>query len=388
MAHSGERHARPEVAANPVGSPRGHAPHGGSVREFLSRGDVPLHIHIARESLAAVLGACLLSLAIVCGALGVAHLAAHVEFAGPVPMLVACCVACTLTLVLSMHWIMRSARRISEPAQQMVEATSAIADGDFSVRIDEGAFGLHIVEVNELVTAFNRMAAALQGMEYMRRDFTSGVSHELKTPIAAITGMCDLVSDPKLPDEERHEYLGLIQEQADRLSALCDSMLAMSRLDAQEFVTDSQRVDVDEQIRRDVIVLSERWHERDIALELDLDSLPIWTDPNLTHQIWINVIDNAYKYTPDGGVITLRSRTVPEGTVVTVSDTGRGMSPDEARHAFDRFYQADHSHSTDGSGLGLAIVRRVCELLGGSIACSSEKGRGTTMTIRLPRRTA
>lgn len=346
---------------------------------------VPLRIYIARESLRSVLRACAVSLAITCAVLLIVHALFGVEFAGPVPMLVSACAVCALTLMISGHRIMRSSKQLAAPAEQFEKEASRISQGAFDVRIDETCKELNIVEVDEMVDSFNAMAAALEAMDYMQRDFTSNVSHEFKTPIAAITGMCELIADPKLPDEERNEYLDLMHEQAQRLSKLCDSVLAMSRLDAQGAVSHRERCDVDEQIRRDVIMLSERWADRDIALELDLDALPIVTDPNLSHQIWINLIDNAYKYTPDGGTIRLQSRTLPDGVQVRVSDTGRGMTSEEAAHAFDRFYQANRSHVEGGSGLGLSIVRRICELLGGTIGCESTPGEGTTMTVTLPR---
>lgn len=350
-----------------------------------SREKVPLRIYIARESLRSVLRACAVSLAITCAVLLIVHTLFGVEFAGPVPMLASACAVCALTLMISGHRIMHSSKQLAAPAEQFEKEASRISQGAFDVRIDEACKELNIVEVDKMVDSFNAMAAALEAMDYMQRDFTSNVSHEFKTPIAAVTGMCELIADPKLPDEERNEYLDLMHEQAQRLSKLCDSVLAMSRLDAQGAVSHRERCDVDEQIRRDVIMLSERWSERDIALELDLEALPIVTDPNLSHQIWINLIDNAYKYTPDGGTIRLQSRTLPDGVQVRVSDTGRGMTSEEAAHAFDRFYQANRSHVEGGSGLGLSIVRRICELLGGTIGCESTPGEGTTMTVTLPR---
>jgi signal transduction histidine kinase len=353
---------------------------GGRPRE-----PVPLHIKIARESMSAVVSSCLAALAVACGGLLAAHALAGIELAGPLPALAAACLVCLLTLLLSSHRIMRYSRRLATPLEHLAQGVSRIARGDFDARIDDSCAELGIAEVDELVGSFNRMAAALSGMDYMRRDFTSSVSHEFKTPIAAIAGMCELVRDPKLPEAERDEYLGLIREQALRLSTLCESVLAMSRLDAQEIVTRHELTDVDEQIRRDAIMLAERWSARDVAFDLDLDGLPIETDPDLTHQIWINLLDNAYKYTPDGGSIHVESRTLPDGVEVCVRDTGRGMAPDEAAHAFDRFYQADRSRSQGGSGLGLSIVRRICDLLGGSVACRSAPGEGAAMTVRLPR---
>ena len=350
-----------------------------------SREKSPLRIYIARESLRSVLSACAISLAITCAALLIVHVLFGIAFAGPVPMLVSACAVCVLTLTISGHSIMRASKQLAAPAEQFAKEAARISQGTFNVRIDESCKKLNIVEVDEMVDSFNAMAAALEAMDFMQRDFTSNVSHEFKTPIAAITGMCELIADPKLPEEERNEYLDLMHEQAQRLSQLCDSVLAMSRLDAQEAVSQRERCDVDEQIRRDVIMLSERWSERDIALELDLDALPIVTDPNLNHQIWINLIDNAYKYTPDGGTIQLQSKTLTNGVQVRISDTGRGMTSDEAEHAFDRFYQANRSHVEGGSGLGLSIGRRICELLGGSVTCESTPGAGTTMTVTLPR---
>lgn len=356
------------------------------LRAFFAKGPVPLCIYIARESTFAVLGGCLIALVIVCAAVVVLRAYLPDLMSGPLPALFAACAVCLIALVLSAHQIMRRSRRIAQPGETLQVEAARVAHGDFGARVDESYRDLGIIEVDGLIDSFNKMAEALGSIDYMRRDFTSSVSHEFKTPIAAITGMCELVQDPKLPESERAEYLGLIHEQALRLSDLCDSVLSISRLDAQEIVEKSERTDVDEQIRRDAIMLSERWGDRDITLDLDLDSLPIETDPNLTHQIWINLIDNAYKYTPDGGSVRVASCTLPDGVEVTVTDTGKGMSPGELAHAFERFYQADRSHSSGGSGLGLPIVKRICDLLGGSVGCESEPGVGTTMTVILPRK--
>ena len=355
---------------------------------FFSRGPVSLRIYIARISLRAVLVSCLASLALVCLAFLGVDAILGTTLSGPVPALVGCCAVCALTLVTSMHQIMRLAGRFSRPLELMERQAAQIARGTFDVSVGQECRDLGITELDSLVGSFDKMAHALAGMDYLRRDFTSSVSHELKTPIAAIAGMCELVADPKLPEGERGEYLALIREQAGRLSSLCESMLAMSRLDAQQIVARRERTDVDEQIRRDVIMLQERWLARRLSVELDLDSPPIETDPDLTHQVWINLIDNAFKYTDDGGHIHVRSRATEGGVEVRVADTGQGMSDETASHAFERFYQADGARSAGGAGLGLPIARRICELLGGSVSCRSTLGEGTVMTVRLPRRLA
>lgn len=347
-------------------------------------GPLPLHVYLADRSLRAVLAACLVSLAITCGALAIAHLAFGISFSGPLPLIAVACVVCLFTLMISFHRIMQSSKRLAQPLEQLAKEAGIIAQGTFDVRIDDSYKDLGVNEVTDLIDSFNAMAKALASMDHMQRDFTSSVSHEFKTPIAAITGICELVRDPKLPEDERREYLDLMHEQAVRLSKLCDSVLAISRLDAQESVTRWQTCDIDEQIRRDVIMLSERWAQRDIALDLDLQAPAIETDPDLAHQIWINLIDNAYKYTPDGGTVGIATCAVPGGVQAVVRDTGRGMTADETAHAFDRFYQANRSHAEEGTGLGLSIVKRICELLGGRISCKSAPGAGTTMTVFLP----
>lgn len=360
--------------ARPHGRLPRHSPHE----------PLPLHVYLANESLRAVLAACLVSLAITCGALVIAHQAFVISFSGPLPLIAVACVVCFFTLTISFHQIMRSSKKLAQPLELLAKEAGVIAQGTFDVRIDESYKNLGVDEVTDLVDAFNAMARALASMDHMQRDFTSNVSHEFKTPIAAITGICELVQDPKLPEDERREYLDLMHEQAVRLSKLCDSVLAMSRLDAQDTVTHRQACDIDEQVRRDVIMLSERWAHRDIALDLDLQAPAIETDSDLVHQIWINLIDNAYKYTPDGGMVDIATCAVPDGVQVVVRDTGRGMTADEAAHAFDRFYQANRSHAEEGTGLGLSIVKRICELLGGRISCESAPDAGTAMTVFLP----
>lgn len=361
-----------------------------ALRAACGRGEMPLRIYLVRESTRALLKACLASVALVCAAvLALAALGARLS--GPAPALLICLAVCALTLGIGVHAMARNARAVARPVELVAEATDRIARGDFEARVDERAGRLAISEFRDLVDRFNQMAEALAGMDYMRRDFTSSVSHEFKTPIAAIAGMSELVADPQLPEGERAECLSLIREQALRLSTLCERILDMTRLDNQAIVNRRERTDVDEQIRRDAIVLQERWADAGIEVELDLAASPVETDPGLTHQVWLNLMDNAFKYGRPGGHVWVTSRDVatgegaPEGVEVVVRDDGLGMSAEQAARAFERFYQADPSRSRQGCGLGLAIARRVVDLLGGSIACESAEGCGTAMTVRLPR---
>ena len=197
-------------------------------------------------------------------------------------------------------------------------------------------------------------------------------------------GFAELLQDPALPETDRQEYLKLIREESIRLSALSESILNLSRLDSTEIVVKNERVSVDEQIRKAVILLLEKWGDSRILFDLDLPSITVTTDPDLLEQVWINLIDNAIKYSPDGSTVRIRGAAGKDTVRVVVRDEGAGIPADKLEHIYDRFYQCEESHRKVGSGLGLSIVRRILELIDGTVSCESTEGVGTAMTVELP----
>jgi signal transduction histidine kinase len=270
------------------------------------------------------------------------------------------------------------------PAQSVVEATGRIAKGDFAVRVPQPENLVSTEEGVQLIANFNRMAKELQSIDHMQKGFTGSVSHEFKTPLSSIVGFSEILLEGGLSEEERREYTGLVHEEALRLSRLAENLLRLSRLDAQAIVMRHENIAVDEQIRQCVILLAERWETKDISFSLDLPMLSIESDPDMTKQVWLNLIDNAVKYSAKGSTIQITGESAPGSICVHIKDEGIGIPADKQEHIFERFYQCDESHQEKGHGLGLSIVKRILELLGGQIACQSQSGQGTEMIVALP----
>ncbi|MBC7958343.1 MAG: HAMP domain-containing histidine kinase [Vallitaleaceae bacterium] len=228
------------------------------------------------------------------------------------------------------------------------------------------------------------MARELNEMDYMRKDFMSNVSHEIKTPVAAITGFSEMLLDGGLEEAEQKEYLNYLNQESLRLSRLCESMLQMSRVDHQIIVDKRQEVMVDEQLRRCIITLSEKWSAKDINFDLQLEKCSLLSDYDLLFQIWTNLIDNAIKYSYPEGSIFITAVNERDFLKVCIRDEGIGIPEEQAGKIYEKFYQSDESHKKQGSGLGLAIVKRIVELLDGSLSHFSEEGKGTTVTVVLP----
>lgn len=270
------------------------------------------------------------------------------------------------------------------PAQAVVAATGRIAKGDFTVRVPQLESRVTTEEGRQLVANFNRMAKELQSIDHLQKGFTGSVSHEFKTPLSSIVGFSEILLEGGLSETERREYTELVHEEALRLSRLAENLLRLSRLDAQAIVMRRENIAVDEQIRQCVILLAERWEAKEISFDIDLPSLPIESDPDLTKQVWLNLIDNAVKYSETGSTIHITGELGVDSICVRIRDEGIGIPAEKQTHIFERFYQCDESHQEKGHGLGLSIVKRIMELLGGQIACQSQPGQGTEMIVALP----
>ena len=301
-----------------------------------------------------------------------------------------CLIVCALTMLVGGVILWHEALYITNPIKRISEGVQKVADGDFTAQIEyvkrnkKLQENFYTDEIDELANNFNKMVQELNGMDYMRKDFMSNVSHEIKTPVAAITGFSEILMDGGLQEEEQKEYLSYLNQEALRLSRLSENMLRMSRLDHQYIVEKKLSVQVDEQIRRCIILLGEKWSEKNIDFDIRLESCSILSDYDLLFQVWTNLIDNAIKYSHQEGTVHITSRLEQGMLVVKITDEGIGIAPEKRSKIYDKFYQCDESHKKQGSGLGLSIVKRILDLLQGSIECESSEEKGTTMIVRIP----
>jgi signal transduction histidine kinase len=228
------------------------------------------------------------------------------------------------------------------------------------------------------------MAQELQSIEYLQKDFISNVSHEFKTPIASIQGFATLLKSPETTEEERQEYTSIIIKESQRLSRLSQNLLRLSKLEYQQRLTSEEKFSLDEQLRQTVLLLEPEWAPKEIRWDVNLENTVIHGDAELMQQVWINLLGNAIKFSPQGGEIAL-SLYVSDVVKVRIKDQGIGMDEATQARIFERFYQGDTSHAHEGNGLGLPLAKRIIDLHGGALRVKSSPGQGSTFTVELKR---
>jgi len=269
---------------------------------------------------------------------------------------------------------------VLNPIKKVISATHKVADGDFSVKVDLKGIG----ELEELSQSFNKMTQELASFETLRSDFVNNFSHEFKTPIVSIRGFAKLLRENNLTEEERHEYLDIIITESERLAQLSTNVLNLSKYESTEIISDRVLFRLDEQIRRTVVLMEPKWSSKNITVNVELDALHYNGNEDLMQQLWLNLIDNAIKFSYSGGCININLKTVENGIRFVIEDDGPGMDDQTKAHIFDKFYQGDTSHSKSGNGLGLALVKRIVDLCGGCITVKSDVGKGSAFTVILP----
>ena len=224
-------------------------------------------------------------------------------------------------------------------------------------------------EIGQLTKNFNKMIRELKNIEYLRKDFITNVSHEFKTPLASIQGFAKLLMSESLPDEERKEYAAIILEEASRLTNLSSNILKITKLENQEIVEKRTLFPLDEQIRKSILLLEPAWSKKNIEFDLDLEKSQFSGDEELLQQVWINLLDNAIKFSNESGIISVRLRQNKKNVTVEIADNGIGMNEETKKRLFEKFYQGDKSRG--GRGLGLSLVKRILDLYGGKISVES-----------------
>ena len=218
----------------------------------------------------------------------------------------------------------------------------------------------------------------------LRGDFINNFSHEFKTPIVSIAGFAKLLRRGNLTEKQKEEYLEVIEEESLRLSAMANKVLNMTRVESQTILTDVTLFNLSEQIRGAVLLLVEKWTPKNLYMDMQFGEHMIYANEELLKQIWINLLDNAVKFSEPDGTVTVGIVEEGEYLRVYVSNHGKEIPKESIRHIFNKFYQADESHSAEGNGIGLAIVKKVCDLHGGTVSVNSENGT-TTFTVVLPK---
>ena len=282
-----------------------------------------------------------------------------------------------ITLILTTGFL---EHKLSANVTNLMDGLRAVAEGDYSVRLKTDKHQL----LDDLCEDFNRMTEELQSVRTLREDFVNSYSHEFKTPITAIKGFAELLSEPDLTEEERQQYLRIIQDESARLAELTNRTLLLTKLQSQRFLPDQTTFSLDEQIRRCAILCAHSWEEKHLTFSAELESVDCTSNEELLRQVWINLLNNAIRYTPPGGEIGVELRRAGGEAVVRVWDTGSGMTPEVQSHIFEKYYQGAAEDKKHGLGLGLSIVHRIIELTEGRIELDSQPQQGSSFTVYLP----
>jgi two-component system phosphate regulon sensor histidine kinase PhoR len=265
----------------------------------------------------------------------------------------------------------------------ILEGIRKIAKGDFAVQLPVQSSP---DPFSEIVRSINSMAIELNQMEQMRQEFISNVSHEIQSPLTSISGFARVLQNGELNQLERVHYLSIIEAESMRLGKLSENLLKLTSLESKHHPFELKWYRLDKQLRNLVLACEPLWVEKSIEMDIDLEDIQFHADEDLMSQVWVNLIHNSIKFTPQNGTIQISAQKHGEEVRVRIADTGLGIAEEDLAFIFDRFYKADKSRnrSTNGSGLGLSIVKKIINMHQGTIKVESELGKWTKMTIQLP----
>lgn len=285
-----------------------------------------------------------------------------------------------ISLLIGTAVTMFVSRWIIKPINKLGKAMQQVAAGEFDLELHEEQ---RFKELEDIYESFNRMTKELKATEILQTDFVSNVSHEFKTPINAIEGYATLLQGSENEGRELQEkYIGKILSNTHRLSNLVGNILLLSKVDNQAIPTKPSTYRLDEQIRQAILQLEPEWEKKEIELDVELERIEYTGNEVLLMHVWNNLIGNAIKFDPQGGMVRIRLWKNDERILCTVEDNGPGIKPGDEAHIFDRFFQSDSSHKEEGNGLGLALVKQIVKAEGGQVTVANME-KGCRFTIQL-----
>ena len=269
-------------------------------------------------------------------------------------------------------------RLVLKPSWQLLSGVRRLAQGDFSVRIDLGG----AYEMKELASNFNQLAQELENTEILRSDFINNFSHEFKTPIVSVKGLVELLKKNSLTVEKRVAYLRIIEEELDRVSDMATNILNLSKIENQTILTDVTEFNLSEQIRTCILLLEKKWSKKNIDFKLDFDEYNCFGNEDMLKQVWINLLDNAIKFSFDNSTVSVDIEETDTDLTVKITNSGETIPEEEFKNIFNKFYQKDKKALSEGNGIGLYIVSHVVKLHKGTVQVQS-KDSLTTFTVTL-----
>lgn len=271
---------------------------------------------------------------------------------------------------------------IESPLKDILRATEQMARGDFDINLSVNHIYKYYDEFDYIKDDLRKMAGELSKSEILKNDFIANVSHEIKTPLSIIQSYAKLLENDNLPKEDKQKYLESMQNACKKLSNLVTNILRLNKLENQQLTPDISNFNLSELLASQIIQYEDLIEKKNIELECDIEEdLYINSGENYLGLIFNNLLSNAIKFTNDGGKIIIKLKKINENYEIVFKDSGCGMDKETGMHMFDKFYQGDTSHSNEGNGLGLALVKKVIDILGGTIKVESELNVGTTFVV-------
>ncbi|MBR3875142.1 MAG: HAMP domain-containing histidine kinase [Clostridia bacterium] len=266
-----------------------------------------------------------------------------------------------------------------KPVNKLLQGMKRLASGHFEERLHfKRSTGL-----NEIADTFNTLASELQNTEMLRSDFVNNFSHEFKTPIVSVRGFAKLLQRDDLTAEQRHEYLDIIVDETTRLANMATNVLNLTRLENQSILSSVTRFNLSEQLRRCILLMEKKWTAKQLLISADFSEHMISGDAELLKEVWVNLLDNAVKFSPEGAEIKVEIRHKLGQLDVSFTNHGPEIAPDEQKRLFDKFWQSDSSHAAEGTGIGLSLVKRIVELHKGKVSVESDPAQ-TIFHVILP----
>ena len=258
-----------------------------------------------------------------------------------------------------------------------------LAQGDFTGKIE---IDTNNVFINDLIENINKIIEELNSITLLKKDFIKNFSHEFKTPIVSIKGFSEILcNDTTLTEEEKMKYYQIIRDESTRLANLANMTLLLSKLNSDSIEIKKEPLYIDESIEESALLLYNQMEEKHINVDINLDHIQINASKELIKEVWINIINNAIKYTNEYGEISITSNILDNGYIFSFKDNGIGMSDEIKNHIFDEYYQGDNINKNYGIGLGLSICKKIVELHNWEIQVSSKINEGTTFNIFIPK---
>ena len=266
----------------------------------------------------------------------------------------------------------------TKPIEILVRGMHKLASGKYETRIPTNEYRIS----KELIKSFNILAEELNKTEMLKSDFINNFSHEFKTPIMSIYGFAQILNRGNISDEKKKEYLKIILEESNRLASLTTNILNLTKVENQKILTNLSEFNLSEQIRTCILMFEKNWINKNLTISTNFNEHMIYANKNMLKQVWINILDNAIKFTPNNGSIKVNIINNKTSTIVKIENSNSKINSIDKEHIFNKFYQGNVSHSSEGNGIGLAIVKKIVDLHNGKIYVSSTDC-STTFSVEL-----